>query len=107
MEQLINSLTIKENQNTYLRRKTNDFYNELKNISQHQFPYWSNLYLSSDSYQYTLERFWYGGSFDRGIFIKNRFDIDLYFVFKKTNPPSFILNPWSNYPNEQNNLRGN
>ena len=108
LEQLINSLTIKENQKTYLRRKTNDFYNELKEISQYQMPYWSNIYLSSDSYQYTLERFWYGGSFDRGIFIKNRFDIDIYFVFKKdTTPYSTILNPWSNYPNEQNNLTGN
>lgn len=98
LEQLINSLTINEEPKTYLRRKTNEFYNELKNISQYQRPYWSNISLSTNSYQYTLERFWYGGSFDRGIFIKNRFDIDIYFVFKNSN------NPWNNYPYSQNNL---
>lgn len=99
MEQLINSLTIKENHKTVLRRKANDFYNELKRVSQYQKPYWSNIYLSTDSYKYTLERFWYGGSFDRGIFIKSRFDIDIYFVFNKN------ITPYNN-PNNQNNLNG-
>ncbi|MFX1596050.1 MAG: hypothetical protein ACFFBK_08280 [Promethearchaeota archaeon] len=79
-----------------LRKKTDDFYNGLKNVCQYQMPYWSDIYLSRESYQYTLERFWYGGSFDRGLFIKNRFDIDIYFIFKKENT----------YPPEQNHLTG-
>jgi len=83
LERLINSLTIKENQKTFLRRKTNEFYNELRNISKYQMPTWSNIYLSVN--QYTLARFWYAGSFNRGIFIKNRFDIDLYFVYSRDN----------------------
>ncbi|MFX0004603.1 MAG: hypothetical protein ACFE9C_11205 [Candidatus Hodarchaeota archaeon] len=83
LEQLINSLTIKENQKTFLQQKTTEFYNELKNTSQYQMPSWSNIYLSSK--EYTFERFWYGDSFDRGIFIKNRYDIDLYFVYSKSN----------------------
>ncbi|MFX1327971.1 MAG: hypothetical protein ACFE91_07485 [Promethearchaeota archaeon] len=96
LDKLINSLTIKENQKTLLRKKTDDFYNGLKNVCQYQMPYWSDIYLSRESYQYTLERFWYGGSFDRGLFIKNRFDIDIYFIFKKENT----------YPPEQNHLTG-
>lgn len=83
LDKLINSLKIKENQKSFLRNNTNGFYNKLKNISQYQKPYWSDIYLSAGSYKYTLVRFWYDGSFDRGIFIKNRFDIDMYFVFKK------------------------
>jgi len=107
LEQLINSLTIKENQKTFLRRKTNKFYNELKSISQYQMPSWSNIYTSSN--QYTLERFWYGGSFNRGIFIKSRFDIDLYFVYSKdSSQNTTILNvyPWRSYSNEQKRITG-
>ncbi|MFX1380565.1 MAG: hypothetical protein ACFFA4_15875 [Promethearchaeota archaeon] len=83
LELLVNSLTIKENQKMFLRQKINEFYNELKKISQCQMPSWSNIYLSSS--KYTLQRFWYGDSLDRGIFIKNRYNIDLYFVYSKSN----------------------
>ncbi len=94
LERLIDSLTITESQNTFLREKANNMFNKLKSISQNQTSYWFTLYLSKNTYQYTIERFWFGGSFDRGLFIKNRFDVDLYFIYKKKN----------NYPNEQNNL---
>ena len=94
MERLIDSLTITENQKFFLREKVNNLYNELKNISQNRTSYSSTLYSSKNSYQYTLERFCYGGSFNRGIFIKNRFDIDIYFVYR-------II-----YPSEQYNLTG-
>ena len=93
LERLINSLTITENQKIFLRQKVNNLYNELKNISQNQISYWSTFYSSINSYEYTLERFWYRGSLDRGLFIKNRFDIDLYFVYRI-------------YSNEQNSLTG-
>jgi hypothetical protein len=63
-------------------------------------PSWSNIYSSSN--QYTLERFWYGGSFDRGIFIKNRFDIDIYFVYSKQNSYNF----WNTASNQQNRITG-
>ncbi|MFW9970809.1 MAG: hypothetical protein ACFFDF_11485 [Candidatus Odinarchaeota archaeon] len=107
LEQLINSLTIKEQQKTFLRGKINEFYNEIRNISQYQMPIWSNIYLSVN--QYILERFWYNNSFDRGIFIKNRFDIDLYFVYSKDmlqNTTDLNNNDWNNYPNEQNRITG-
>jgi hypothetical protein len=107
LERLINSLTIKENQKTFLQRKTNEFYDELKKISQYQMPSWSNIFISSD--KYTLERFWYGGSFDRGIFIKNRFDIDLYFIYCYESSQITIVpsvNLWRNYPNEQDRITG-
>lgn len=94
---LIDSLTITENQKSFLQEKASDFFDELKNISQNLIPYWSSLYLSKDTYKYTLERFWFGGSIDRGLFIKNRFDVNLYFIYKKNN---------NNLPNEQIDLIG-
>lgn len=109
LEKLINSLTINENQKIFLRRKANDFYKELKENSQYQMPYSSSIYLSTDSYQYMLMRFWYEGSFDRGLFIKNRFDIDNYFVFSKEKSSNVNLlnnNRWENNSNEKSNLTG-
>ena len=108
LDHLIYSLTIKENQKTFLRRETNNFYIELKNISQYQMPYWSNIYLSTDSYKYTLKRFWYGGSFDRGIFIKNRFDVDIYFVYSENNNSYLgILHPSRNFSLKEKKLTTN
>ncbi len=109
LERLIDSLNITEDQRIFLRKKSNDLYNELKYISQNRKSYWSTFYSPINSYEYTLERFWYGGSFDRGLFIKNRFDIDIYFVYRKNISPdltTFDIRPWSIYPNEQNNLTG-
>ncbi|UCD01825.1 MAG: hypothetical protein JSV23_02055 [Promethearchaeota archaeon] len=94
LERLIESLTITENQKSFLQEKVINLFDELKNISQNQIPYWSSLYLSKNTYQYTIDRFWLGRSFDNGLFIKNRFDINIYFVYKKNNT----------YPNEQNIL---
>ena len=96
LERLIDALTITENQKPFLREKAFNFHNKLKKISQNLIPYWSSLYLSKDTYQYTIERFWFGRSLDRGLFIKNRFDVDIYFVYRKDN----------SYPIEQNNLIG-
>ena len=93
LERLIASLTITENQKNFLQEKVNNFYNELKNLSQNQKFYWSSLYSTKNSYHYTLERFWYGGAFDKGLFIKNRFNIAIYFVYRI-------------YPSEKNNLTG-
>ena len=96
MEGLIDSLTISENQKLFLREKAYSLYNGLKMISQNLIPYWSSLYLSKDTYQYTLKRFWFETSFDMGLFIKNRFDVDIYFIFGKNNTN----------PLEQNHLIG-
>ncbi|MFX0026833.1 MAG: hypothetical protein ACFE8M_10490 [Candidatus Hermodarchaeota archaeon] len=93
LERLIDSLIITENQKIYLRNKANDLYNELKFLSQNRTSFWSTFYSSINGHQYTLERFLYRGSFGRGIFIKNRFDIDIYIVYKV-------------YPYGQNNLTG-
>lgn len=96
MERLIDSLTISENQKLFLREKAYTLYNGLKKISQNLIPYWSSLYLSKDTYQYTLKGFWFEASFDMGLFIKNRFDVDIHFIFGKNNTDSL----------EQNNLIG-
>lgn len=96
LERLIDSLTITENQKNFLQEKANNLFNKLKSISQNLTLYWSTLYLSKNTHQYSLERFWFRGSFNRGLFIKNRFDVDIYFVYRKNNT----------YPNEQNNLIG-
>lgn len=108
LEQLINSLTIKENHKTFLRARTNDLYDDLNYICQRQQPYWLAFFTSTPGY--ALERFWYGGSFDRGIFIKNRFDIDMYLVYKQTQSHHVVaynvLFPWNNYQDTQRNLTG-
>ncbi|MFX1316659.1 MAG: hypothetical protein ACFE9T_12410 [Promethearchaeota archaeon] len=95
LERLIKSLTITETQKFFLQEKVTNFYYELRDISQRQTLYWSTLYLSKDTHQYILDRFWFRGSFDRGLFIKNRYDIDLYFVYRRN----------STYPNEKTNLK--
>jgi len=90
LEQLINSLAIKENQKTFLRRKSNELYKDLKYASQNRKSSGPLIFTSMSRNLYILERFWYGGSFDRGIFIKNRFDIDIYFVYKENK-----IIPWN------------
>ncbi len=92
LEQLIDTLTITENQKIFLQEKANNLFNKLKAISQNQIPYWSSLYLSKNTYQYIIDRFWFGGTFDRGLFIKNRFDVDVYFIYKKEKPDPFEQN---------------
>ncbi|MFX0105668.1 MAG: hypothetical protein ACFE75_09270, partial [Candidatus Hodarchaeota archaeon] len=88
LARLIDSLTIRDNQKTFLQEKAKDLLIKIKSISQNQIPYWSSLYLSENTYEFTIEKFWYVGTFDRGFFLKNRFDIDLYFVFKNNNTHS-------------------
>lgn len=96
MERLITSLTITETQKIFLQEKATNFYSELKNSSQNQTPYWSTLYLSQDTHQYNLDRFWFRCSLDRELFIKNRYDIDIYFVYRRN----------GTYSNERINLKG-
>ena len=109
LEQLINSLTINENQKTYLRARTSDLYDDLTYICQRQQPYWLASFTSTPEYQYALEWFWYGGSFDRGIFIKNRFDIDMYLVYRQTQSHHVAAHNIfyrNDYQNMQRNLTG-
>lgn len=101
LEQIINSLTITENHKTYLRKKVNKLYNDLKRASLNRIFYGKILTSLVDSNPYTLDRFWYGGSFDRGIFIKNRFDIDIYFVYKENK-----VIPWVTPSRYHTNLTG-
>ena len=96
LERLIKSLTITDNQKDFLQEKADTFFNMLKSISQDLTPYWSSLYLSKSTYKYTLKRFWFRGSFERGLFIKNRFDVEIYFIYSKNNTS----------PNEKSNLIG-
>ncbi len=101
LEQLINSLTIKENQKTFLRRKSNELYKDLNYASQNRKSSGPLIFTSMSRNLYILERFWYGGSFDRGIFIKNRFDIDIYFVYKENN-----IIPWNSSSQDLTDLTG-
>lgn len=101
LEQLINSLIIKENHKTFLRRKANELYNDFKYASLNRISYGTILFSLINSNQYTLERFWYGGSFDREIFIKNRFDIDIYFVYKENK-----IIPWVAPSRDHTDLTG-
>ena len=93
---LIHSLTITKNQKEFLQEKANILFNGLKSISQNHIDYWSSLNSSKNSFKSPLDRFWLGGSLDRGLFIKNRFDICIYFVYKSNNSQL----------NEQINLTG-
>ena len=81
-EQLIDGLTIKEGKEKYLKNQVNYVDKKLGDVSQRtsnipQIP----IQEFSDAV-YT-KGFWYGGSFNLGIYIKENFDIDIYIIYKE------------------------
>lgn len=81
-EQLIDGLTIKEGKEQYLKNQINYVKKQLIYVSD----------LTSDIPQKTIQEFsnsihvngfWYGGSFNLGVYIKENFDVDAYIIYKE------------------------
>ena len=81
-EQLIDGLTIKEGKEKYLRNRVNYVKNKLTEVSQLPFKSPQNGIQKFSNVVYVLG-FWYGGSFNLGVYIKENFDIDAYIIYKK------------------------
>jgi len=79
-EQLIDSLSIKAGKEKYLRNQVNYIKNQLIKISKWTFDNPQNP-IQSMSNNVEVVRFWYGGSWDRGVHINKEFDIDIYIVY--------------------------
>jgi len=79
-EQLIDSLSIKTGKEKYLRNQVNYIKNQVIKVSKWPFENPQNL-IQSMSNNVEVVRFWYGGSWDRGIHINKEFDIDIYIVY--------------------------
>lgn len=79
-EKLINGLSIKEGKETYLRHQVIYLQKQLKRVSK--WPYNPpETSIQNISNNFNVIRFWYGGSFDRGIHINKEFDIDIYIIY--------------------------
>ena len=81
IEKLINSLSITEGRERYLRNQINYLKKQLKRASRWQYE---NPQRNIEKLSNSLEviSFWYGGSFDRGVYIDKGFDIDIYPIYK-------------------------
>lgn len=91
LEKLINSLSVEEGRKKYLKNQTNYLKKKLRVVSRQKFedPQ-SPIEKISNSLE--VLAFWYGGSFDRGVFINNGFDIDIYPIYKPINKSKFEKN---------------
>ncbi|TFG26074.1 MAG: hypothetical protein EU533_00035 [Promethearchaeota archaeon] len=88
LEKLINSLSVKEGREKYLRNQTNYLKKKLRATSHQKFEdAQNNLEKISNSLE--VLTFWYSGSFDRGVYINNGFDIDIYPIYKPMNRSKF------------------
>ena len=88
-EQIINGLTIKEGKEKYLRNQVNYVKNKLIEVSEWTFnPPQNAIQEFSNAVQ--VKGFWYGGSFDLGVHINKKFDIDTYMIYKEND--GFFLN---------------
>lgn len=90
-EQLIDSLSIKEGKKKYLRNQVNYIKNKLTRVSKCSFENPQNL-IQSMSNNVEVVRFWYGGSWDRGVHINREFDIDIYIVYDEINNSVYDFN---------------
>ena len=79
-EQLIDGLSIEEGKKKYLKNQVNYIKRRLKKVSKWNFDNpQSSIQLMSNNVE--VIRFWYGGSWDRGVHINKEFDIDIYIVY--------------------------
>ncbi|MHA1756658.1 MAG: hypothetical protein ACTSVV_07810 [Promethearchaeota archaeon] len=69
LEELINSLAISPEYETFYKERVQLLFDQIRFSN-----YNSSLFLQS---------YYFGGSFDRNTFIKNKFDIDIYFIFNE------------------------
>lgn len=67
LERLIDRLSIKDGKERFVKQQVKLFFGNLSNIEFNNF---------------FLFQYWNGGSFSRGIALKKRFDIDIYFIFR-------------------------
>ena len=80
MEQLIDSLSITEGREKYLRHQVVYLERVLKEASKINYnPPENQIEILSNSLE--IIRFWYGGSFDRGVHINKDFDLDIYLIY--------------------------
>lgn len=80
LEQLIDSLSITEGRETYLRHQIVYLEKVLKEASKSNYNSPENkIEILSNSLE--IIRFWYGGSFDRGVHINEDFDLDIYLIY--------------------------
>lgn len=80
LEQLIDSLSITEGREKYLRHQIVYLERILKEASKINYnPPENQIEILSNSLE--IIRFWYGGSFDRGVHINEGFDLDIYLIY--------------------------
>lgn len=92
-EHLIASLAVTQGREKYLKNQVNYLKKKLKQYSRWQYNPPENE-IEDISNQLSIKGFWYGGSFDRGIHINKKFDIDDYIIYKEVeevelNPKAF------------------
>lgn len=99
LEKLIDSLSIKEGREKYLKNQINYLKKQLRRVSRSKFK---NPQSTIEKISNSLEvlTFWYGGSFDRGVYIDKGFDIDIYPIYK------VITKNKNNYNINQKSLSG-
>ena len=91
LENIIQSLSIKNGKKTYLKNQIKYLFKNLKNTSLNYFEAPRNS-IQRLSNAMGLVRFWYCGSYDRGVCIDTEFDIDIDIVYDKHPNNSFKLN---------------
>jgi len=80
LEQLIDSLSITEGREKYLRHQIVYLERVVKEASKINYnPTENQIEILSNSLE--IIRFWYGGSFDRGVHINEGFDLDIYLIY--------------------------
>jgi hypothetical protein len=81
-EKLIASLAVSEGKEQYLKNQVNYLKKKLKKYSKWSYDPPENEIEDFANYVF-VQGFWYGGSFDRGVHINKRFDIDSYIIYKE------------------------
>jgi len=90
-EKIINELSVTEGKEQNLRNQVNYVKNQLVKISGLVFNNPNDSIKDFSDAVYVLG-FWYGGSFDLGVHIKNAFDIDTYIIYKEYNDETLFIN---------------
>ncbi|MHA1285583.1 MAG: hypothetical protein ACTSQP_24020 [Promethearchaeota archaeon] len=90
-EKLIEALSIKEGKKEYLKNQIHYIFKNLKKISRWKSNH-SNITIRKISNKVEIIKFWYGGSWDRGVYINKEFDIDIYFIYKENEAVIYKLN---------------
>ena len=84
LELLINDLSISKKEENFLKNKTGYLKNLLRKSSNVPFDSPKNI-IEIISNKLHVKSFWYGGSFDRGVYINKKFDLDIYMIYTLIN----------------------